>query len=122
MNAACQLLAPGNGEGDVDPDTGEVTPPAPSVVWEGACRVQAAGAMARRIEQAVDQVTVRGYLVQLADTDANPVPDVSPEVHTLKVTQAVNDAHLAGRALSIVDVQYGSERFTRDLLCDDNLG
>lgn len=121
MNATCQILAPGTGEPTVDPDTGEVTGPAGVPIWQGRCRVQATASQQARIEQALDEVSIRGYLVQLDET-GDPVPAVDPEVHTVKVLTAVNDPQLVGRVLTVVDVALGSERFTRDLVCNDNLG
>lgn len=61
------------------------------------------------------QITGRPYLVQIRANAARLKTGM--RVH---VTTAVNDSQLVGEDLWIVDVQYGSERFTRDLICSDN--
>jgi hypothetical protein len=123
MNARCELRPAATGEPVYDPDTGLATRPVPDAAWTGACRVQALTGDAHTTPQVENPVTTRGYLVQLDESDptAGPVPDVG-EDWTVKVIAAVNDARLIGRSLSVLDVQYGSERFTRDLVCLDNLG
>lgn len=82
--------------------------------YDGPARVQA---FMRAVEGplAGQQVVERRYLVQI-DADAARITP-GARVH---VTKAVNDAHLVDEELWVVDVQMGSERFTRDLICSDN--
>ena len=65
-------------------------------------------------------MVVHRNLEDLAD-DPNlaGLPDVEVG-HVLTVTAAVNDPHLVGLALRVVDVQHGSERFTRDVVLEHN--
>jgi hypothetical protein len=101
----------------VDPVTGVGTAPAPPVMWSGRARVQALSG-ARSGDSAGQETTARAYLLQLDETRPG-----LPDVHvgwTWHVTSAPNDARLVGRALTVTDVQHGSERFTRDLVCEDD--
>ena len=85
--------------------------------------MQALTGDAHTADQAGQEVTVRGYLLQLDESDpTNPVPGDVAEGWTFTVTTCANDAALEDRDLTVTDVQYGSERFTRDLICSDNLG
>lgn len=59
----------------------------------------------------------RAYLVQL-DMDL-AVNEILPGMR-VKVTAAINDEFLVGQDLWVTDPQYGSERFTRDLVTSDN--
>lgn len=122
MNATCELRGPST-DSTYDPDSMSSTATPGPLLWTGAARVQALTGDAATNDQAGQQVTVRGYLVQLDESDpANQVPQVDPDRTTVEVTACVNDARLAGRSLTVTDVQYGSERFTRDLICQDNEG
>jgi hypothetical protein len=67
--------------------------------------------------QAGQQVTERRYRVSLPAGSA-PV-DVNCQV---VLEAAANDPDMVGVRLYVTDVQYGSERFQRDLVCSDNLG
>lgn len=120
MNATCELQAPG-GQSTYDPTTGSSTVDRGEPEWSGACRVQSDLGTFSDGDQAGQNVTSRGYLVQLDETNT-PTPLTLAPGWLLKVTAAVNDEALVGRILAVKDVQYGSERFTRDVMCDDNQG
>ncbi|WP_426566384.1 DUF6093 family protein [Angustibacter sp. McL0619] len=123
MNATVQLLEPSADGGDFDPDTGDTSDAEPTTRWTGRARIQVVTGEGRTVDQAEQMVTFRGYLVQLDESDSNsPVPDDVAVGWLVKVTAALNDVRLAGRSLIVDDVQSGSERFTRDLMCNDNLG
>lgn len=62
--------------------------------------------------QADDAQTVREYLVQILFDAAEVEPD-----WVLVPYQCTNDAQLDGQVLTVGDVQLGTERFTRDLMC-----
>lgn len=82
--------------------------------YTGPARVQAIQS-ADQQDAAGQNITGRPYLVQL-EFDAGEVVPGS----RILVTACANDPHLVGQALYVVDFQYGSERFTRDLVCSDN--
>jgi len=116
MTAVCRIETPGVGPGSTDPGTESKIPAAPIVIIDDCpCRIQEIDS-ATEATQAGQQVTERRYLIPVpAD-----VPDV-PEGAHIVITAADNDAHLVGRRLQVTDVQYGSERFERDLIATDNL-
>lgn len=119
MNAVCELRGPSTST-TYDPATMSSTSTPGPLEWSGRCRVQALVGDARAGDQAGQDVTTRAYLVQLDET-SDALPDIV-EDWTVTVTVCANDAYLIGRPLAISDVQYGSERFTRDVLAVDNLG
>jgi hypothetical protein len=84
---------------------------------QGPARVQELND-SRQADAAGQLVTGRTYLVQL-DANHSGADVIKPGARVL-VTAAVNDAQLVGQELWVVDVQLGSERFTRDLVCSDN--
>lgn len=126
MNAACVITDPARTiPGEWDEDTGEYGPSTPHVVLDAPpgkpgwpCRVQAVQSD-QDSEQAGQDSTTRRYLAQLDDPNLAGLPDVEVG-HVLTVTAAVNDPHLVGLALTVVDVQHGSERFTRDVVLEHN--
>lgn len=125
MNARCTITDPTRTTpGQWDDDTGEYGPGTPFVVlpehpdgkdgWP--CRVQAIQSD-QDTEQAGQDSTLRRYLVQLDDPALATLPDIE-EGHVITFVEAVNDRHLVGEHLAIVDVQHGSERFTRDVVAE----
>jgi hypothetical protein len=120
MNATVELRGPSTGS-VFDPDTMSSTAAPGPLLWTGAARVQALTGDARAADQAAQQITSRGYLVQL-DEREQAVPALQPDRDILTVLATTNDALLVGRPMVIRDVQFGSERFTRDLVVQDTLG
>lgn len=128
MNARCIITDPARATpGAWDDTTGTYEPSTPHRVWpptdgldEDAwpCRVQAVQSNQDR-EQAGQDSTTRRYLVQLDDPLLSTVPDIETG-YVVTITAATNDPHLVGLALTVEDVQHGSERFTRDLVCIHN--
>ncbi|WP_191564921.1 DUF6093 family protein [Janibacter melonis] len=125
MNARCTITDPDRSTpGEWDNEAGGYGPSTPFVVlpehpdgkdgWP--CRVQAIQSD-QDTEQAGQDSTLRRYLVQLDDPALTTLPDIE-EGHRIEITSAVNDAHLVGEHLTIVDVQHGSERFTRDVVAE----
>lgn len=123
MNASCVITDPTRGTpGQWDEETGEYGPGTPHVVLDGdpgwPCRVQRLLGD-QDSEQAGQDSTTRRYLAQLDDPNLATIADVEVG-HVLTVTAATNDPHLVGLAMRVVDVQHGSERFTRDLVLEHN--
>lgn len=126
MNATCTITDPTRTiPGEWNNDTGEYGPSTPYYVvaapdgkpgWP--CRIQRLLGD-QDSEQAGQDSTTRRYLAQLDDPDLTGLPDVEVG-HVLTVTAATNDPHLVGLAMAVVDVQHGSERFTRDLVLEHN--
>ncbi|WP_068325032.1 DUF6093 family protein [Janibacter terrae] len=128
MNAACVITDPAHATpGAWDDTTGTYAPSAPFVLlpppdgpeedgWP--CRVQAIQSD-QDAEQAGQASTTRRYLVQLHDPDLTTLPDLE-QGHVVTIVTAINDPHLTGLDLVVEDVQHGSERFTRDLVCTHN--
>lgn len=128
MNARCTITDPARATpgGPLDPNTGEYPPTVPFDVLDEhpdgepgwPCRVQAIQSD-QDTEQAGQDSTTRRYLVQLDDPDLATLPDIE-QGYVVTVLAATNDAHLVGEHLTIVDVQHGSERFTRDVVAVHN--
>lgn len=121
-NATCQITDPTRETpGQFDPNTGTTSAPVPFIVYPapgmpGTCRVQEIDS-ATTAMQAGQEVTQRRYLVAI-DADAAPVEPGWP----VTVTACGNDPQLVGQTLYVADVQLGSERFERDLICTHNQG
>jgi hypothetical protein len=104
------------GDTAYDPDT-DSTIASWSQEYAGPARIQAL-TQAEVHDLAGQAVVGRPYLVQL-DARKAGADKVTSGMRT-HVTVAVNDAQMVGDNLWVVDVQMGSERFTRDLVCTDN--
>lgn len=111
MNAQVTIGTRGTNVYDPATDTTTVTW---SQEYAGPARVQSF-MRAQLHVLAGQQITGRPYLVQVKANAARI--ETGMRVH---VTTAVNDAQLVGEDLWVIDAQYGSERFTRDLICSDN--
>lgn len=120
MNATCVITDPARATpGAWDDATGTYGPSTPFVVVDTtACRVQALTSD-QDTEQAGQDSTIRDYLVQLDDPGLVSLPDLEVG-YVVTITAATNDPHLVGLALTIRDVQHGSERFTRDVVVTHN--
>lgn len=114
MNAAVTIGT--RGTSVYDPATDETTV-AWTVDYVGPARIQAL-TQAERRDVAGQDVVGRPYLVQLVASNVG-ADKVAPGMR-VHVTAAANDASLVKQDLWVVDVQLGSERFTRDLVCTDN--
>ena len=114
MTAECEIRDPGAFTETFDPRTGETTiVPAPPV-YAGRCRVQAMSRREAPADAVGQEVIQPPYVVQV-DHDA-PALD---EGWVVRITACDEDPQLAGRRLTIRQVVYGTQRFTRDLFCDD---
>lgn len=127
MNARVAITDPARSTSGVwDDETGGYGPEQPHYVaggpddartdWQAGvpCRLQPLDSDAETL-QVTQQIVTRQYLCQLpAD-----LPDVQTG-HHVTIRSAVNDAHLAGVVMVVVDEQHGSERFTRDLVLEHN--
>lgn len=118
MKATVEIRDPADATSTWDPATeSQTSTPGPARYADSARVQQLTGSDVQQTGQTVGQHT---YLVQLP-MGAEPVE----EGWTVTVTDAINDADLvawtATRPMVITDVQHGSERFTRDLICTLNL-
>lgn len=111
MNGRCRIYDPATATTGWDAPTESATLDRGEAVYDGPCRVEPA-LSASDVLQADDAETVRGYLVQILFDAAAVEKD-----WVLIPYDVVNDAHLDGEVLTVDDVQLGTERFTRDLIC-----
>jgi len=115
MNATVTIGNPA-GEATYDPATDDTT-----VAWTqdyaGPARIQPLND-SRLEDVAGQQIAGRTYLAQLDARNAGA--DAVKEGMRVRVLTADNDPALVHQVLWVVDVQMGSERFTRDLVCSDN--
>jgi len=114
MNAKCRIYNPDLDESGWDAATESGTLQRGAAVYDGPCRIQAVRSEAGTV-QADESVTSRQYLVQVLFE----APDVEEKWQVVPYA-VINDAHLEGIPLTVNDVQHGSERFTRDLVCTHN--
>lgn len=115
MNAQVVIGTP-EGEPVYDPATDDTTQ-SWTQDYSGPARIQALND-AQVQDVAGQQVAGRPYLVQL---DARlPGADAVKAGMRTRVLACDNDADLVHQVLWAIDVQMGSERFTRDLVCSDN--
>lgn len=110
MTATCTVIRV-EGEGSSDPD-GTWHPPLPTDVYTGPCRVQGLPVNERLLVVGERQETHRRYQVSLRH-------DTAPQIDDLVTITASVDTGLVGKTLRVIDVQYGSEQWQRDLICDE---
>lgn len=115
MNGRCRIYDPATQTRGEDPVTESVTLERGLPVYADACRIQAL-LEADTALQADEQQRSRRYLVQLL-FDA---PHVEKD-WVLIPEGCINDPELNGRLLYVRDIQSGTERFTRDLVCSTTL-
>lgn len=117
MTATCELHDPSQPPVDVyDPETMQTTSTPAPAAWTGPCAVQAlAAGRTGMVDAAGETVTSPPYLVGL------PVaaPTTVDEGWVVKVTANPDDTGLVGRRLTVRQVVYGTQRFQRDLFCED---
>lgn len=111
MNGRCRIYDPATATPGWDAPTESATLTRGEAAYDGPCRIEPA-LSATDVLQADDAETVRGYLVQIL-FDAESVE----KDWVLIPYDVVNDARLDGQVLTVDDVQLGTERFTRDLIC-----
>lgn len=120
MNATVTI---GTSSGPTYDPTSDGTTTTWSTDYDGPARIQAF-MRARPANAGEQQLVGRSYLVQIdSDTLARARSAGSASLRPrmrVHVTSAINDADLVGQSLWVIDVQLGSERFTRDLICSDN--
>jgi len=115
MNATVTVGTPA-GKPQYDPATDDTTQ-SWTQEYAGPARVQPLND-SRTEDVAGQQMTGRAYLAQL---DARlPGADAVEAGMRVRVLTCDNDAALVHQVLWVVDMQMGSERFTRDLVCSDN--
>lgn len=113
MNGCCRIYNPATATTGWNATTESATLARSTPVYDGPCRIEAA-LTADTAVQADDAQTVRSYLVQVL-FDAAPIEADAGWV--LIPYACTNDAQLDGLVLAVDDVQFGTERFTRDLMC-----
>lgn len=103
--------------GTLNTATGTVTAAADTVIAATLpARIQAAPGVLRPGLSGGQVITQHAYLVQV------PSATRGVRVDDWFTVTASNDPNLTGRVLRITDVTYGSEGFTLDLECKDDLG
>lgn len=115
MTSTCEIRDPDAFTEAFDRDSGlTVTVPA-GPVYTGPCRVQAAsGQRPTRADAAGQDVSTPPYQVEVVfDGPA------FAEGYRVLVTADADDPQLVGRTFTVRQVQVGSHRFSRVLLCDD---
>jgi len=101
-------MRPGEGRGVFDPETGDVIPPMPTVVYDGGCRVQEINREAQRLVAAAQGVSRESMRIVI-DDDA-PFIQAGEDRDWVEVYEAPNDMMLtvAGVIFTIEHVQMGT--------------
>lgn len=102
--------------GTMNPTTGAVTYPNATVIAANSpARIQAAPGLLRPRLAGDELITGHDYLVQV------PTSVTGVRVDDWFTVETAHDSDLVGRDLRVLDVTYGSEGFTLDLICRDEL-
>lgn len=118
LRASCRVRRPGVGEGTFNPSTGNVEPPTPTLVYEGACDAQVIMGGSQSIEVGDDKLAVRQYRVVLPRSAPPVVPGEGKD--WVEFTDSPDDPQLVSevRRMSILSVQFGTwTNWQRDLIC-----
>jgi hypothetical protein len=117
MTAEGRIVRPA-GPGPWNPQTGEVDELPGQVIYTGPCRIQAQASAVLDAQAAGQEVTSRTYLVAIR----HDAPEVrAGESGDVFIADEASDPYLVGRPMRIVDIQLGSLRWERDLICRDDL-
>jgi hypothetical protein len=114
MLDTCTIAVPGTGDGTFDEDTGITTPPAPTTVYTGACRVQSRDVQPSNPQAGDTEYTTIAYVVSV------PVSVVDVGVGaTVTVTAASLDADLVGRSFTVTGLVHKTYLTARRLVCEE---
>ena len=117
MVDACTITRPGTGTGTVNETTGEVTPPAPTTVYAGKCRVQRPGASTSQNSTAGDyEIGVNTLLVQLPVTALGVKRG---DDFTLTAVGPLTDADLLGSKAEVRANLAKTHATKRTLICEE---
>lgn len=117
MTAVGTITRPPTAIGSLNTTTGAVTAATATVIAQSIpARIQAAPGVLHPTLSAGQLVTQHNYLVQV------PSSTTGVQIDDVFTVDTSNDAGLTGRRLRVIDVTYGSEGFTLDLVCKDDLG
>ncbi len=114
MTATCEIRDPATATTSFDRATGQTLAVPGPAVYAGPCRVQALSRREQQVDAAGQDVTAPPYMVELLP-DAAEVGEGWPVL----VTACQDDPQLPGRTLTVKQVVYGTQRWTRVLFCDD---
>lgn len=112
LTGRCAVTRPGEGDGPLDPDTGQVADPPPVQVFEGACLVRPTDRASRIVESGGRALSLLTYDVTL------PAGTPVERGDTLTVTASA-DPGLVGQALTVLDVPYDEAAVSRRIVCED---
>lgn len=114
MNGQGRLLRPSGEQGVYDPDTMQLAPPTPELIWEGPCRYQPRSDTSNRTFDAGGRpMTVTGNQLTLPwDSDEAHVDDL------WEMTSS-NDPTLVGKRFRVVQVSFGEYQAERHLNVED---
>lgn len=120
MTATVTITNPPTKPGRWNPTSGDVADADGADIYSGLARIQASTDDQSTSDAADQTVTWRDYLIQVPATVAT-VRAGGEHPSRVTVTACPGDAAIVGRVLTVVDVVHGSEVWTRDLICRDDL-
>jgi Family of unknown function (DUF6093) len=110
LTDAGTVTRPGEGEPTMDPETGEITYPPPTVVHDGPLLIRPTAQDSRVVESGGAVVTLRTYDVTLpAGTDVR-------DGDTITATTAAHGEALVGRELKVLDVPLDAWQVSRQVV------
>lgn len=115
MSSTCRINAKGDGGNTTDPETGEVTTPAGTVIYEGKCRVRPAGTQSQDVESGGAELARFDYLVTVPFSVSGVLeghrvtitgsPDLALVNKLVEVRKVDRGEHISARRLSCEQVQ-----------------
>lgn len=113
---AATITRPGSGEPVLDPDTGELTPPAGTELYSGPCLIRGATWEGTNVEAGEADVRLRVFSAKFpVDTDVEIFDIVTP-------TASAYDESLIGREFWVTDVLRDGWQISRSVICKEVTG
>ncbi|MEU7814127.1 DUF6093 family protein [Pseudonocardia sp. NPDC049154] len=114
MRSTCRILRPGSGDPVFDPETGEYTTPAETLVYEGPCRVRPTFSPAEQDGSSAErQLVTNAYNVEIPWTRSTETTPV--DIADVVVMTGGDENWLTGKRLPVAWVEYSDTRTHRRL-------
>lgn len=114
MRSRCRILRPGPADPVFDPETGEYTTPAETVIYDGICQVKPTFSPAEQDGSSAErQLVVNAYNIMLPWADSNAAAAV--DIADIAVVYQGEDTWLLNQRLPVAWVEYADTRTHRRL-------
>ncbi len=112
MTDTCTVTRAGAGQGTVNDATLQLTPPTPSTIYTGKCRIRPLDLADRAVDVEERRLTLRHLVVSLPTSAAAVAVDDS-----ITITACVLDQLLVTHVFTIFGIAQGSQVTARRLYC-----